>query len=103
MFVRIKNIKSKAGIMYPYAYLCHSYWDKNEKKVKQKVVQYLGKVDIGKIDYIKSLGKECKFCPSKENLTIDHIIPLSKGGTNNPDNLQTLCSSCNKKKSNKVI
>lgn len=34
---------------------------------------------------------------------IDHIIPVSKGGITTEDNLQTLCSTCNLKKSNKII
>ncbi|MDN5053058.1 HNH endonuclease signature motif containing protein [Aliarcobacter butzleri] len=33
-------------------------------------------------------------------INIDHIIPLTKGGTNDPTNLQILCSTCNKKKYN---
>ena len=35
-----------------------------------------------------------------ESLTIDHVVPLSKDGTNNPDNLRAVCQSCNKKKGN---
>ncbi len=46
---------------------------------------------------------KCLCCGSTENLTLDHIIPLSKGGTDNRYNLQTLCKKCNWKKSNKVI
>jgi len=36
-------------------------------------------------------------------LHVDHIIPVSKGGKTVPDNLQTLCQSCNLKKSNKMF
>lgn len=41
---------------------------------------------------------ECRYCGSTENLTIDHIFPLSLGGTDAEDNLQCLCMTCNKAK-----
>ena len=34
-------------------------------------------------------------------LELDHIIPLSKGGTDNIENKQALCGKCNNKKSDK--
>ena len=40
----------------------------------------------------------CLKCGSTKNLNVDHITPLSRGGDNGYDNLQTLCSSCNSKK-----
>jgi 5-methylcytosine-specific restriction endonuclease McrA len=42
-------------------------------------------------------GNRCAKCPSTE-VTQDHKVPLSKGGTNNIDNLQPLCHSCNSRK-----
>lgn len=36
-------------------------------------------------------------------LEIDHIVPLSKGGMSNEENLQTLCWRCNRSKGSKLI
>jgi 5-methylcytosine-specific restriction endonuclease McrA len=34
--------------------------------------------------------------------TVDHIIPHSKGGGNNPGNLRAMCRSCNSAKGDKI-
>jgi hypothetical protein len=48
-------------------------------------------------------GYRCKKCGRKsDNLEVDHIFPVSKGGKSEFDNLQTLCHWCNKLKSNTV-
>jgi len=52
---------------------------------------------------IKKRDGKCLKCGSKKGLTIDHIKPLSKGGTWQNDNLQTLCSKCNCEKGDKEI
>lgn len=47
-------------------------------------------------------GGRCVYCGSTENLQLDHIIPFSKGGSTNLENLQLLCQKCNLEKSNHI-
>lgn len=45
---------------------------------------------------------ECGATNKQSPLQVDHIIPLSKGGTDELDNLRTLCNTCNISKSDLV-
>jgi len=44
----------------------------------------------------------CVRCGSRENLEFDHIIPISKGGSNTARNIELLCQSCNRSKGAKI-
>ena len=44
----------------------------------------------------------CQNCGVRRFLTVDHIVPESAGGTMVPDNLQTLCKSCNSRKGARI-
>jgi 5-methylcytosine-specific restriction endonuclease McrA len=47
-------------------------------------------------------GYKCQYCEAKDDLTIDHILPSSRGGKNEWCNLVCCCISCNSKKGNKT-
>jgi 5-methylcytosine-specific restriction endonuclease McrA len=51
---------------------------------------------------MKRDGYKCLYCGCIENLTLDHIMPQSRGGNNEWTNLATCCGSCNVKKGNRT-
>jgi 5-methylcytosine-specific restriction endonuclease McrA len=44
----------------------------------------------------------CPYCPSTDKLSIEHILPLSRGGTHTEDNVELACLECNIRKGNKT-
>lgn len=48
-------------------------------------------------------GNVCLCCDKKKKLTPDHVVPLSKGGSNSIGNIQPLCGPCNSRKNTKTI
>lgn len=46
--------------------------------------------------------KPCNYCGKTEEQTLDHCIPLARGGDHSIGNLQTLCKSCNSAKRHKT-
>jgi len=46
---------------------------------------------------------ECQYCGNKKKLTIDHVIPKSKGGKDTWDNVVAACATCNVKKGDKLL
>jgi len=47
-------------------------------------------------------GGKCARCGSRENLEYDHIVPVSRGGSNTARNIELLCEKCNRTKSNNI-
>jgi 5-methylcytosine-specific restriction endonuclease McrA len=61
------------------------------------------KVHLSRQNILKRDDNRCIYCGSHDDLTIDHVIPRSKGGENTWENLVACCGSCNVKKCSKNV
>jgi 5-methylcytosine-specific restriction endonuclease McrA len=52
-------------------------------------------------DICKRYDYSCAYCGSPHNLTMDHVVPISKGGKTTSDNVIPACISCNSSKKDK--
>lgn len=53
---------------------------------------------------VEHYGNKCLCCGRADvKLTVDHVIPVAKGGTSNIENIQPLCQACNTRKKDKTI
>jgi 5-methylcytosine-specific restriction endonuclease McrA len=43
-------------------------------------------------------GWTCQYCGSRSSLTVDHVVPRSKGGASSWDNIVASCAPCNRRK-----
>jgi hypothetical protein len=69
-----------------------------DELIRTRRVQFAANHESLMLLLIARDGCQCKVCGSIESLTLDHVLPLSRGGTDEPDNLQILCRSCNSRK-----
>lgn len=97
---KYQNVEDFSEIFYLRIPLCPSL--KDEIKIfKRTSIPSSRKLYVLKRDNYKC--KKCDKSPANTHeveLHIDHINPISKGGSNHIDNLQVLCSFCNFKKHN---
>jgi 5-methylcytosine-specific restriction endonuclease McrA len=47
-----------------------------------------------------AFGNQCAYCGGKERITLDHFVPVTKGGATVISNVVPACKSCNSKKHN---
>jgi 5-methylcytosine-specific restriction endonuclease McrA len=48
-------------------------------------------------------GWACQYCGSRSNLTVDHVIPRSKGGPSSWENIVASCAPCNRRKGDHLL
>ena len=87
----LERLRNKTGERYNDEGIWNSIERVERGRVSNKMRFYIYNRD----------GNRCVKCGRRsDDLEIDHIIPISKGGKSTYDNLQTLCKRCNKNKSN---
>jgi len=104
------------------------YYQKNKEKIKQKSREYYhanskeinrsrrfriierrvkrnqnGVYKVLKKEIDRMYNQPCSFCGSSDNIHIDHVVPISRGGRHSVGNIQPLCSACNLQKHNKYM
>jgi len=62
-----------------------------------------GVFTISKKEIVKLYASACYYCGSHNKMTMDHVIPISRGGTHGIGNLVPACQSCNFSKHNYTI
>lgn len=82
---RYIDSKPSIGASHPAKPRKRSYNRKYMARHHDRIFTLIGRRD----------GFHCAKCQATMNLHIDHIKPLSRGGDNDPDNLQLLCATCN--------
>jgi 5-methylcytosine-specific restriction endonuclease McrA len=93
---------------------CYSHYygqirDKTKKKLYERIresrIRSSGKGNFTIQQWNDLVKRHKNICPCCKKLTkeftVDHIIPISKGGTNNIENIQPLCRKCNVTKGNR--
>lgn len=69
-------------------------------RIYKYVDTHYNKVPLNRTNIYKRDNYECVYCGCGDvkQLTLDHVIPQSKGGSNSWDNLVTACKKCNSEK-----
>jgi len=91
--------------MRDYAKVSPQFWTDHHGK-SWKVPTIKGRLKAGRIPCHAALrafvfhrdGHKCRQCGATSKLVPDHIQSRKNGGSHHPDNLQTLCESCNARK-----
>ena len=60
------------------------------------------KIILSRKNILRRDNHKCQYCGVMTNLTVDHVIPKSKGGDDTWENLTTACIRCNNKKGDKT-
>jgi hypothetical protein len=91
-----KLISESAGFSKNYRFIMSRF-----KKLQSGEIQWSGAIR----EYLREREIEdaCIYCGSENFLSIDHLIPQSRGGPDSGDNVVLACKSCNSSKGNRGV
>ncbi len=58
---------------------------------------------VNRREVLRRDSHTCQYCGSSKRLTLDHIVPRSKGGTHTWDNVVAACERCNSLKGDRLL
>lgn len=101
---KMPSISGKLNYRWKGGYENH-LWHNRQRRVKR--LGNGGFHTLGEWETLKAqYNWTCPACNNSEpqiKLTVDHIIPLSRGGSDNIENIQPLCRTCNFKKHTNIV
>lgn len=86
----------------------HITWTREDRSAarhyrRARRYQAPGDFDSDEWAIIVAWWGKCLVCGTRDDLTVDHVVPLSRGGSNGVSNLQPLCGPCNSRKGRRII
>ncbi len=102
-------LKDKAEIIEHADWELHSATRTMERPVVIRLVTY---VRIPRDTHRRKITRRavfardnwtCQYCGARSNLTVDHVIPRSKGGGSSWDNIVASCAPCNRRKGDALL
>ncbi len=96
------------------AEMVHDYPDRSIRTVSEeysypsviRLRRYINlpynKIVLSRRNIMKRDRNKCQYCGVGKNLTIDHVMPKSRGGKDTWENLVTACDECNVRKGNRT-
>jgi hypothetical protein len=88
-YLHLKRLREAYGLVCPDRVITRSQWDRMRPCVAPRIY--------------KRDGHACVYCGSRRDLTIDHVVPVSKGGRHIDSNLVACCSDCNTSKGDRNV
>src|SRR5256885_3948386 len=99
-------LKEKAELLDQAAWRLHS---EHQTHARPTVIRLTAYVKVPRDTHRRKITRRavfardswtCQYCGSRSNLTVDHVVPKSKGGVSTWENIVASCAPCNRRKGN---